>query len=81
MLLSRDIEMMLKKFIYERFLSNKFGDRVARGGKIILLSQDRIVKSIVDIGKNEIRASFKRSTGQGKRCCSTNIYMQTLIVL
>ena len=37
-LLARDMELILRKFVYEKFLSQKFRSKVSGNGKINLIS-------------------------------------------
>lgn len=62
MLLARDMEMILPKFVYEQFLSRKFRGKVIGEGEILLVSKNNRVKSEIEIARNQIDVTFERNT-------------------
>ena len=61
MLLGRDIELILRKFIYEPFLSRQFRGKATSDGKVMLVSRKHKVNSIIDIVYDEINIILKET--------------------
>ena len=61
-LLSKDMKLILKKFIYEQFLSRQFRGKVSANGEIILVSRRHRINSITNIINNKINVIFGKNT-------------------
>ena len=61
-LLARDMEMILRIFVYEQFLSRKFRGKVIGEGEILLVSKNNRVKSETEIANDQIDVTFERNT-------------------
>ena len=73
MLLARDMEMILRIFVYEQFLSRKFRGKVIGEGEILIVSKNNKVKSETEIANDQIGVTFERNTK------STTYYTEILI--
>ena len=60
-LLGRDIELILRKFIYEPLLSRQFRGKATSDGKVMLVSRKHKVNSIIDIVYDEINIILKET--------------------
>lgn len=61
-LLARDMEMILRIFVYEQFLSRKFRGKVIGEGEILLVPKNNRVKSETEIANDQIDVTFERNT-------------------
>ena len=59
-LLSKDMEIILKKFLYNHFLDRKFGGKRLGENKIKLVSPNKKIKSKIKIDNNGISVNFRK---------------------
>ena len=74
-LLVKDMELVLRKFVYEQFLSRKFRGKVTSNGEITLVSQRHRITSIINIVNSKINVTFEKNTKL--KGYYTNIHVNT----
>ena len=74
-LLVKDMELVLRKFVYEQFLSRKFRGKVTSNGEISLVSQRHRITSIINIVNSKINVTFEKNTKL--KGYYTNIHVNT----
>ena len=60
-LLAKDMELVLRKSIYERFLSRKFRGKATSNGEIMLVSRRHKTNSTINIVNDEVSVIFERN--------------------
>ena len=60
-LLAKDMELVLRKSIYERFLSRKFRGKATSNGETMLVSRIHKINSTINIVNDKISVIFERN--------------------
>ena len=77
---AKDIEMILKKFICEQFMSQKFNSRRLDKHTVKLVSYDQIIKSKIQVYNDEILVYFEKRKKSINRCVKININSKRVIL-
>ena len=70
---AKDMEMILKTFICEQFLSKKFNSRRLDKHIVKLVSYDQIIKSKIQVCNDEILVCFEKHKKSINQCVKINI--------
>ena len=60
MLSTKDLEIILKKFLYDQFLDRKFSGKRLGENKIKLVSPNKKIKSKIKIDNNGVSVNFRK---------------------
>ena len=72
--------MILKKFICEQFMSQKFNSRRLDKHTVKLVSYDQIIKSKIQIYNDEISVCFEKRKKSINQCVKININSRRVIL-
>ena len=78
-LLAKDMELVLRKSIYERFLSRKFRGKATSNGEIMLVSRRHKINSTINIVNDEISVIFERN--KKLKYYYTELFVNTNIII
>ena len=77
---AKDMEMILKKFICEQFMSQKFNSRRLDKHTVKLVSYDEMIKSKIQVYNAEILVCFEKHKKSINRCVKININRRRVIL-
>ena len=77
---AKDMEMILKKFICEQFMSQKFNSRRLDKHTVKLVSYDQIIKCKIQVYNDEILVCFEKRKKSIDRCVKININSKRVIL-
>ena len=80
LLLARDMELILRKFVYEKFLSRKFRGKVSGDGKITLVSRRHRSISLINIVNSKINVAFEKNTNLRRYYTSIHVNNTSIII-
>ena len=78
-LLARDMEVILRKFVYEQCLSQTFRSKVSGNGEITLVSRRHRIISLINIVNCKINVTFEKNTNLKR--CYTNTHVNNASII
>ena len=79
-LLARDMEVILRKFVYEQFLSRKFRSKLPGNGEITLVSRRHGIISLINIVNSKINVTFEKNTNLKRYYTNIHVNNTSIII-
>ena len=80
MLLTKDMEIILKKLLYDQFLDRKFSGKRLGENKIKLVSPNKKIKSKIKIDNNGVSVNFRKIDDLIKCCSQINMNTHSIMI-